>query len=277
MHLPEQVFGWYIKASIHVALALVSMVAFTGLIFGIEVSHHYLLALFFGSIASYNGIKYGLEPAKHPYRVPGGFRTLVLLSLGSLGVAFYHLLFLPPYVWFLLMVCGAITVLYAVPLKPGIANLRSRGVLKVLLVALVWTLASLWIPVWGSPGAAGWDLTIESFQRLVWVALLMLPFEIRDMLRDPAHLRTIPQRWGIGFTRRLAWAGVILFIGATWLKDTPATGEFLCKAAAGILTGLSVTFAGEQQGRYYASFWVEGIPIGAWALLALLQGTTGQA
>ena len=271
MHLLKMIFGWYIKASIHVSLALVSLVAFTGLIFAVEVSHHYLLALFFGSIAAYNGIKYGLEPGKHPYRIPGGFSALVLISLLCLVIAFYHLSYLPPHVWVLLMVCGGITALYAIPLMPGLKNLRSRGVLKVVLVALVWTLASLWIPVWDFPEIGHWDLTVESAQRLLWVSLLMLPFEIRDMHLDPAYLRTIPQRWGIGITRRLAWAGVLLFVGATWLKDVIAPGELLCKAIVGLLVGFSVTFARERQGPYYASFWVEGIPVAALLLLALLQ------
>jgi hypothetical protein len=271
MHLLRLVLGWYIKASIHVSLALVSLVAFTGRIFEIEISHHYTLALLFGSIAAYNGIKYGLEPGRHPRRVPGGSTSLVILSLLCLTASLYHLSFLPYHVWMLLMVCGVITALYAIPLKEGHRNLRSRGVLKVVLVALVWTLASLWIPVWGFPESGHWDLKIESFQRLVWVILLMLPFEIRDMHKDPPHLRTIPQRWGIGVTRKLAWAGVVLFVAATCLKDTTVSGEFLCKTLVGILMGISVTFAREQQGSYYASFWVEAIPIGAWLLLVLLQ------
>ncbi len=267
----RMVFSWYIKASIHVSLALVSLVAFTSRIFGIEVPPHYYLALFFGSVAAYNGIKYGLEPGKHPYRVPGGRSALVLVSLLCVTVAFYHLSFLPPYVWLLLMVCGGITALYAIPLVPGRRNLRSLGVLKVFLVAVVWALASLWIPVWGFIDPGNWDLLVETFQRFVWVFLLMLPFEIRDMHHDPPSLRTIPQRWGVGATRRLAWAGVVLFVGATWLKDDPATGEFLSKGIIGLVTGASVSFAKEAQARYYASFWVEGIPIFAWLLLWLLQ------
>ena len=271
MHLIRLVFGWYIKASIHVSLALVSLVAFTGRIFGIEVSLHYFLALFFGSIAAYNGIKYGLEPGRHPYRVPGGFTALIVLSLFCLAVALYHLSFLPLHVWILLTVCGGITALYAIPVKPGYRNLRSRGILKVVLVALVWTLASLWIPIWGIPEAGHWDMKIESFQRLIWVILLILPFEIRDMHQDPPNLRTIPQRWGVRVTRRVAWASVVLFVGATFMKDSAITGEFLCKTLVGVLMGVSVSLAREQQGPYYASFWVEGIPIFAWLLLVLLQ------
>ena len=156
---------------------------------------------------------------------------------------------------------------------PGLKNLRSLGILKVALVALVWTLASLWIPVWGVLEAGDWDLAVETVQRLIWVTLLMLPFEIRDMHQDLPELRTIPQRWGVHTTRWLAWVGVLLFVGATWLKDALAPGEIACKTAIGLLMGFSVTFAGERQGRYYASFWVEGIPIMAWLLLLILQET----
>ena len=271
MHFPARIFNWYIKASIHVSLALVCLVGFTARVLEVPVSPHYYLALFFGSVAAYNGIKYGVEPGRHPYRIPGGFTALVLLSLLSLTAALYYLSFLPPYVWLGLLLCGAITALYALPVIPGFPNLRSRGVLKVFLVALVWTLASVGIPVWGTKGAGGWDVGVEAFQRMLWVVLLMLPFEIRDMHHDPPGLRTIPQRWGVPFTRRLAWVGALLFIAATWLKDSPATGEFLCKAVTGVLTASFVAFARERQRPYYASFWVEGIPVFALFLLLLLQ------
>ena len=73
-------FEWYVRASFHVSLALVSLVAFTGQVFGQGISPHYYWALFLGSVATYNGIKYGLEAGKHKYRIPGGLRILILLS-----------------------------------------------------------------------------------------------------------------------------------------------------------------------------------------------------
>ena len=269
MHLLRTVFHWYIKASIHVSLALVSLVLFSGKVMDVEISGHYVLSLFFGSVAAYNGIKYGLEPRKHTYAIPGGLRNLTLFSIGCLVFSLYHLSFLPIRTWLLILACGVITSLYALPVIPGTRNLRSIGLLKVFLVALVWTLASLWVPVWGELGAGSWDLQVESFQRLVWVFLLMLPFEIRDMHVDPPSLQTIPQRWGIGGTRRIAWAGVLLFIGASWLKDSPVPGELLSKSLTGLLMWLAVVFSTERKKRYFASFWVEGIPVVALLLLCL--------
>jgi hypothetical protein len=272
MRFFKAVLDWYIRGSLHVSLALISLVIFTSRVMEVPVSDHYYLALFFGSITAYNAIKYGLEPGKHSLRVPGGLRALAVFSLISLVLALYHLSYLPIHIWILLLVCAAISAVYAIPVIPGNRNLRSIGLLKVFLVSLVWTLATLWIPIWGKVPEGTWDLYVESFQRILWVVLLMLPFEIRDMHLDPPFLRTIPQRWGIPGTRRAAWIGVVVFAGVTWLKDSPVEGELLSKALTGLLMGLSTAFASDLQTRYYASFWVEGIPLLSLVLLVLFGG-----
>lgn len=272
MRFLRTVFHWYIKASLHVSLALVCLVSFSERVLGVGIPGHYYLALFFGSVAAYNAIKYGLEPRKHSAVVPGGFRLLVFFSLGSLLLGLYHLSFLPAHVWWGFASCGILAGMYALPVLPGFRNLRSIGLLKVFVVALVWTLASLWIPVRGTMDAGNWDFQVEGFQRMLWVLLLMLPFEVRDMEVDPPSLRTIPQRWGVRGTRRLAWVAALLFVSASWLKDSPAQGEMLCKAITGVVMGLAVAGATRDRGWYYAAFWVEGIPMLALLLLVFLGG-----
>lgn len=269
MHRAKKVFQWYIQASIHVSLALMALLAFTAQVLEVAVSRHYYTALFFGGIAAYNGIKYGLERGKHTYRIPGGLRLLIPFSLACGVFALYHLFFLPAYVWLLAMACGVLTAMYALPVMPGMRNLRSMGLLKIFIVALVWTIATVWIPVWGLPNLPAWDVHVESFQRLLWVFLLMLPFEIRDMKVDPPAIRTIPRRLGIRKTRRIAWLGVMVFVASTFLKDNLVQGEFLTKAVTGLLMGLAVANAAEDQPGYYASFWVEGIPVVSLMLLIL--------
>ena len=261
------VFQWYIRGSIHVSLCLLALVGFSSAIFDTEVPEAYYLALFFGSIAGYNTIKYGLESGKHWRLVGGERRFVIVLSALSFGVGIYYLVQLPPGVWFLLLLAGLITALYAVPLKPGGANLRSYGFLKVVLVALVWTILSVWAPLWGLNNLANWDVGVESFQRILWVFLLMLPFEIRDLKTDPPQMKSIPQRLGLRATRNMAWAIAVLFALATGMKDSLAVGEYEVKTAVAVLMGLSIAFATEKQHRYYAAFWVEGIPLAALGLL----------
>ena len=265
------VFQWYVRASIHVSLCLIALVGFTSAVFDSEVSAAYYLALFFGSIAGYNTIKYGLESGKYLGLVARERRFVMVLSALSLGMGCYFLIQLPPGVWLLFLMAGFITALYAVPLKPGGVNLRSYGLLKVMLVALVWTILSVWAPLWGLEDLKSWDAGVESFQRVVWVFLLMLPFEIRDMKSDPPQMKSIPQRFGLRATRNIAWGIAVLFALATGMKDAPAVGEYEVKIIVAVLMGLSITFATEKQHRYYAAFWVEGIPLAALGLLLLFQ------
>jgi 4-hydroxybenzoate polyprenyltransferase len=261
------IFQWYIRGSIHVSLCLLALVGFSSAVFDAEVPKVYYLALFFGSIAGYNTIKYGPESGKH-WRLVGGERRFVIaLSALSCGAGIYYLMQLPPGVWLLLFLAGIITVFYAVPLKPGGINLRSYGLLKVILVALVWTVLSVWAPLWGQEELKGWDVGVESFQRILWVFLLMLPFEIRDLKTDPPQMKSIPQRFGLRATRNMAWGIAVLFALATGMKDSLAVGEFGVKTAVAVLMGLSISFATEKQHPYYAAFWVEGIPLVALGLL----------
>lgn len=265
------VFHWYVRASIHVSLCLLTLVGFTATVFEVKVSLTYYLALFFGSIGGYNTIKYGLEPAKYWHLVGGERQFVRILSFLSFGTGVYFLVQLPPGTWLFFLLSGLITALYAVPMKPEGLNLRSYGLLKVVLVALVWTVLSVWAPLWGNEDFNIWDAGVESFQRMLWVVLLMLPFEIRDMGTDPPQMKSIPQRFGLHTTRKIGWGIAVLFAFATGMKDAPVAGEFFVKIAVAVLMGLSIAFASENQRRYYASFWVEGIPMAALGLLLWVQ------
>ena len=265
------VFQWYIRGSVHVSLCLLALVGFSSAVFDSEVPGAYYLALFFGSIAGYNTIKYDLESGKYWRLFGGERRILIVLSALSLAAGIYYLIQLSLGVWLLFLLAGLITALYAIPLKSGGVNLRSYGFLKVLLVAMVWTILSVYAPLWDMDYLVKWDVGVEGFQRILWVFLLMLPFEIRDMNSDPPQMKSIPQRFGLRATRNIGWGIAILFALATGMKDTLAVGEFEVKTAVAILMGFSITFAVKKQHRFYAAFWVEGIPLLALGLLLWFQ------
>jgi len=268
MRVWPALFAFYIQASFHVSLSLISLLVFTWQLFGIPIAPAYCGALFFGSVAGYNAIKHGAEPWKHRKSRGSANRAIFRVSLGSALLALALMMRLDLRTWLLLGLSCVIAALYALPVLPGFRNLRSFGLLKIGLVALVWTLVSLWIPLWGHGVFTERDLLVEGFQRLLWVSLLMLPFEVRDMHLDPPALRTLPRRLGLGRTRLLGWAGAALFAATTLLKANPAGGELLVKGAAALLTGLGIQFCREGQSPYYASFWIEAIPLAVVALYA---------
>ncbi len=268
-------FAFYIQASFHVSLALVCLLAFTQLLFGIAVPPAYYGVLFFGSVAGYNAIKHGAEPWKRRKSRGSWNRAILWVSLASALLAVLCLTRLALSYWILLGISSLIATLYALPVLPGFRNLRSFGMLKVFLVALVWTLVSLFIPLWESGYFLERDLWVEGFQRLLWVSLLMLPFEVRDMQVDPPALRTLPRRLGLKGTRWLGWVGALVFLGVSFLKDDLSGGEFLAKAMAGLLAGLGVQYSKAEQDPYYASFWIEAIPMAVLACYMAWQALAG--
>lgn len=274
MRLLSALFAFYIQASFHVAGSLISLLVLTEQWYGMAMPMPYYGVVFFGSLAGYNAIKYGAEPWKRRKERGTPDRAIFWLSLVSALLALALLTRLEFHYWVLLGFTALLAALYALPVLPGFRNLRSFGLFKVPLVALVWTLVSLWIPYGEAGVLKEWDLLVEGFQRLLWVGLLMLPFEVRDMPVDPPALRTLPRRLGLNGTRILGWTGALVFVLSGLLKEHPEGGEFLAKAFAGLLTGLGVHCAREEQSPYYASFWIEAIPMAvlawhtAWIALA---------
>ncbi|SFR54342.1 hypothetical protein SAMN04490243_2796 [Robiginitalea myxolifaciens] len=264
------IFRFYIHGSFHVAFALLAFLFYSLELTGQSVPSAYVFTLFFGAVAGYNAIKWGAEPWKRRPSWPAPGKILMLSGICGV-IALIAAMDLSLQFWLLLGLGTALAALYALPVFPGFRNLRSFGAIKVLIVALVWVHLTVWIPLWESKPLLNWDLQIEAIQRFLWVLLLMLPFEIRDMKADPAELRTWPRRWGEKTTQRLSWVGALLLFLLTFWKDYFTGAEVLSKALAAVLIVIAVGAAYRRKTAYLASFWVEAIPIICLAALLVLR------
>jgi len=65
MKLLLRFFNFYLDASIHVALAVFSLVYVTTITLNISINSHLIYFIFFGTIVCYNFIKYGVEADKY--------------------------------------------------------------------------------------------------------------------------------------------------------------------------------------------------------------------
>ena len=127
-----------------------------------------------------------------------------VLSLIGLG---YTFCLLQNTTQLLLIVLGLITFLYAIPL--GIKtpkNVRSIGGVKIYIIAIVWALTSVVLPLLEAQESFTLDHYLMLLQRIFLVVVLMLPFEIRDLEIDELHLSTIPQKLGIKSTKIIGYA-----------------------------------------------------------------------
>src|SRR5690606_33831551 len=105
------------------------------------------------------------------------------------------------------------------------------------------------------------DHIIDFFQRTIIAVVLILPFEIRDMNKDIAQLSTIPQRLGVSRTKQLGYVLIALFVLTEFLKREIDITYAISLAGLGVLSSLFLKNSTVDQDKYFASFWVEAVPM----------------
>lgn len=270
----RRVFDFYLDASIHVALAVFCLAWLTGFFLDVSIDKDLAFFLFFGTIATYNFIKYGLEAEKYILVANRYHKNIQFLSLAALAFACYHAYFLKLNTWIGLGVLAILTGLYALPVLPKAKNLRSLSGFKIFPVALVWAGATVLLPIVQIDADISWDVQVEAVQRFLMVLALILPFEIRDLRFDAPDLQTIPQRYGIQKTKKIGIVLVVFLISMIFLKDNLEVNEIAVKAFIGITLIVALVLSEKKRSKYFASFWVELLPVTWFALTWVINNIT---
>ena len=261
MKLWCRVFDFYLDASIHVALAVFSLTWITAMTLNIPIDTNLSYFVFFSTIACYDFVKYGVEIQKYVLVANRYHKNMQLIGFIAAGIALYHACFLTFGTWVAIGILLLLTGLYALPVFPKAKNLRSLGGLKIFVVALVWAGTTVILPVVAAQEKIVWDIWVESFQRFILVLVLMVPFEIRDLKYDSPDLRTLPQRYGVTNTKIFGALATVIFFFLTFLKDDVTILETVGKGTLFLILGMLMFVTKRNQKKYFASFWVEAIPI----------------
>lgn len=261
MRIVKSIFDFYLDASIHVALAVICLTGVTFYLLNTSFDISLLGFIFFGVIVCYNFVKYGVEAYKYLIVSSAYHKTIQIFSFLAFVFAFYFLMQLDRKIWAAIGVMTLLSALYAVPLLPRAKNLRNLGGFKIYIVALVWVGFTVLLPAMGADIPLHWDIWILFLQRFIFVVVLILPFEIRDLQWDDTSLRTLPQMYGVKKTQRIGIVLTMIFFFLTFLRDAIYQYEILLRL---ILCGIMIFVllsSKKMQPRYFVSFWVEGIPI----------------
>ena len=274
MTIFKQVFNFYINSSIHVALAVFSMSWITLKNFNLPYDANILYFVFYASITGYNFVKYfGMAKFHHRSLTPW-LKWIQVFSLLCFILMCYYGLNLEGKTMLYIAGFGLVTFLYAIPILPNKLfvdeqnNLRSITGLKVYIIALVWSGVTVFLPLLNANYHIGEDVVVTGLQRFVFVIMLMLPFEIRDLQYDSLKLSTIPQQIGIKHTKTMGALLGGLCLVLEFFKTETQTSKVLPLLITVLVLILFLVFSRKEQGKYYCSFWVEGLPI-MWLLLYL--------
>ena len=260
MKLVSSFFKFYVNASIHVSLAVIAFTIITSLEFDLEISNSIWGFVFFGTIFGYNFVKYFEVVGFKAENFGRSIRSIRAVSILSFVLAAFFGSQQSLKVLILILLLAILTIFYAIPLLNR-SNLRNLVGLKIFIVALVWAGVTVILPVIGSGIEINADVWITFIQRFFMVLVLTLPFEIRDLHYDVSRLKTLPQRLGLRNTKILGHLLLVIIIALEGFKDEFSHPHFfsllfICLVISGILIASE-----RKQSRYFASFWVEGLPI----------------
>ncbi|MBE9489626.1 MAG: hypothetical protein IMY67_04980 [Bacteroidetes bacterium] len=270
MRFLKSIFDFYLNSSIHVALAVCGFVGITLLEFDFSISNNLLGFIFFGTITGYNFVKYA-EVARLKHRSLNlSLRTIQIFSFFSFLALSYFALKLTIQTLFVTGLFAALTFFYAIPVLQN-KNLRTLTGIKILIVAIVWAGVTLIIPIVNENEILNRIVWMSFFQRVLFVFVLTLPFEIRDLQYDELALGTLPQKAGIKKTKVIGVVLLMVTIIIEFLKpELNWDYAISLMLISGVLT-LFLFISEKNQSKYFASFWTESIPIVWYGLLLLFQ------
>lgn len=275
MKVFRQLLDFYINSSVHVGLSAFSMAWITLLKFDMPFDGWVLSFIFFATITGYNFVKYFGLAKFHHRSLANWLKVIQVFSMLCFLVMCYCALQLQTKSLLYIGGFGIITFLYAIPFLPKHwfmdkqKNLRSIGGLKVYVIGFVWAGVTVLLPLLNDGHVFDADVWITAFQRFVFVIVLILPFEIRDLQYDSLRLSTIPQKIGIRNTKIIGIVLALFFFLIEFFKEEQKPTEILISLTIAAVMIVFLVFSKKNQAKYYSSFCVESIPM-LWLLLHLV-------
>ncbi len=269
MQFLKKLLDFYINSSIHVALSVYALVQLTQILFSISNDYATSYFAFFGTIVGYNFVKYdALARTKKVQMSPQlkGIAFLSFLSLIATGYYFFQLQKTTQIIGFVFL---AITLLYTLPFFPNKKNARNWAGIKIYIVALCWVGVTLFLPIINTNLPFTSYAFLVAAQRFILIFVMILIFEIIDLKLDDPHLKTVPQQIGVQNTKRVGVVLMLFFVLLEFLSNDFRLEFFALKLALALTTIVFLLFSNENRSRYYASFWVESIPIFWWLFLVV--------
>ncbi len=271
MSFAKRIFNFYIFSNLHVALATFSLVKITLLTYGIK-DNLVPFFVFFATIASYNFIRlYTIDTIQDWFFqfIKMNKKSIVGLTLASALLIVYLGFSLRLQTLIALIPFGMFTLFYVIPFpmqKKNRVTLRSLAFLKLFLIAVSWAGVTVLIPLLHYNITIGRSEMFIFIQRFLFILVITLPFDIRDINYDKDTLKTLPQVLGIPKAKRIGLLFLMLFLGIELFKNSLISNQFRIHLIVALLSLFFLFRANQNQHKYYSAFFVESLPL-VWLLV----------
>lgn len=260
---------WIVYSNLWVSINVVALYLFSAIILHLQIDLRYAILIFFATLFAYNfqrllkNSQSSLgenRSERHVWISDHQLLIKVLTGLGAIGGLVFSIWVLPPILLFASIPALIIVMLYARG-KENLSALRNIPFLKVFLISFVWVFTVMIIPFFETGRTVNLEVTSYSIIAFLFVFILCIPFDIRDLKLDGDKLKTIPVVVGIKLSKYLA-SSVMLII-AVW--------AYLLGTSSLLLVALfvipSIMMTQPERRELFFTGWIEG----QFTILLLLQ------
>lgn len=272
MRFLKQFFQFYIFSNIHVALGTFCLVKLTLLSYGIT-ENSTALFVFFSTIVSYNFIRfYRISDIVNWYSQwleTNKKELFFLVTFCIVGCVYLMFQFqLKAFLWLIPFALG--TIFYGVPLPSKNEPLRVFPGIKLFLIAFAFAGVTVLFPLVQNDMKIGINEWVFFLQRFLFIVLITIPFDIRDLHCDKLSLKTLPQVLGVRNAKIVGVIFGLLMLALEFFMQPNNNENLIIVSIVIIISFLLLIFSKEKQSKYYAAFWVEALPI-FWFLLIFFR------
>ena len=166
----------------------------------------------------------------------------ILIAAGA-ALVIYSLFSFRLHHFIILLVFGAIAFLYSFPFLPFANKKRIKdfGLMKIITLALLWTLVTVWFPV-DQTNFSETSFQLIFLRRFIFIFILCLLFDTRDIEIDTKErISTLPVMAGIKTSYLLCYLLLIIFAALSviqfiYLPDPIQLAAMLISALATAIT-----------------------------------------
>ena len=251
MNFLQKIIQFYIKSSLHVALAVFCLLQITFITSHIKFDFDFSFCVFFGTVLGYNFLKYQ-SVFSFKKQFWHRYFDILLVTTGSFfGFLFYYFQLSNPSK-FALLATGFLVLLYP--------TVRKNGLLKLFWVSATVAFITASIPLLSNFYPTKY-IIIQFIGRFLFLSALLVPFEIIDSTSDSQSYKTIPQEFGVSKTKYLGYFLLISTFAIQYIFSSFSSLYLISDIIIYVISGLFIFFATTKRNRFYTLLWVEAIPI----------------
>lgn len=264
----KKIIGIFLYGNILISLCAVALCIETNLLLDLPLnSFSFYLFVFGATLLQYN-LHYlfkttaGAQSGRLRWSANNShlYRILIAIAIVFIIYSLFNFQFrqLPA-----LLIFGGIAFVYSFPILPfkNKKRIKDFGLLKIITLALLWTLVTVWFSV-EEMRINDLSFQLIFLRRFIFVFLLCLLFDIRDTEIDrKENISTVSVKLGIERSYQLCFILLLMFVGLSVVQFvfTNNLVEFIAMLLSATATAMVVVYTKKNQSDNVYLFGVDGM------------------